>query len=351
MAQEDGEFVDMGWLEAGEAVGGHADQGGVDGLVLAALGGQRQAGGGGDEQEAGVLVAGVDEGIEAAVHERVVDRADGEQAGAGQGMGEAGGAEKQEEVLFGDAEFDVLALGRHAPALGGGQFGVAEDVVAGVAVEDAAAVHPGAEIGGDGDVRAGGDDVGGEVGEFALAAADLGEDVAEAGLGGHLAAGGLRRREGGGDVDCRGGEIAALGGQGRGEGAGVEERLEVVFRDIQPLELVPFVSGADVHDLPEGLHLLLGHHAGMVVLVAGEGQAHALDGVGNEAGGLVALGFGLAEGVDQGFDVVAAEVGHQARRDRRRDNGSMMARTSRERPRSASTAWRQAAPPWKVSAE
>ena len=81
VAEEDGEFVDVGGLEGGEAVGGHADQGGVDGLVLAALGGQGQAGGGGDEQKTGVLVAGVDEGIEASVHERVVDGADGEQAG------------------------------------------------------------------------------------------------------------------------------------------------------------------------------------------------------------------------------------------------------------------------------
>ena len=72
---------------------------------------------------------------------------------------------------------------------GAGEFGVAEDVVAGVAVEDAAAVDPGAEVGGDGDVRAGGDDVFGECGAVVVAAADLGEDVAEAGLGAVFAAG------------------------------------------------------------------------------------------------------------------------------------------------------------------
>ena len=46
VAEEDGEFVDVGWFVAGEAVGCHADEGGVDALVLAAFGGERDAAGG-----------------------------------------------------------------------------------------------------------------------------------------------------------------------------------------------------------------------------------------------------------------------------------------------------------------
>ena len=49
------------------------------------------------------------------------------------------------------------------------------------------------------------------------------------------------------------------------------------------------------------LHLLLGHQAGVVVLVAGERQAHALDGVGDEAGRLVAVGLGGAQSARSGF--------------------------------------------------
>ncbi len=47
----------------------------------------------------------------------------------------------------------------------------------------------------------------------------------------------------------------------------------------------------------------------MVVLVTGEGQALALDGVGNEAGRLVVQN--AFEGVEHGLHVVAGEVGHQ----------------------------------------
>ena len=55
----------------------------------------------------------------------------------------------------------------------------------------------------------------------------------------------------------------------------------------------------------------LRHQPGMVVLVAGEGQAHALDRVGDETGRLIAVGIGGAEGFDHRLDVVAAEIGHQ----------------------------------------
>ena len=71
---------------------------------------ERDARGGAGDQEAGVLVAGVVQGIEAAVDERVIDRADGDQALAEERVGKAGGAEEEEEVHLGDAKFDVLAV-------------------------------------------------------------------------------------------------------------------------------------------------------------------------------------------------------------------------------------------------
>ena len=60
------------------------DQRRVDRLVRAAFGPERDPARGRDEQEARVLVAGVIEAIEAAGDERIVERADGEEAGSEQ---------------------------------------------------------------------------------------------------------------------------------------------------------------------------------------------------------------------------------------------------------------------------
>ena len=93
----------------------------------------------------------------------------------------------QEQVLLGDPQFDMLPGRRHAPTLGAGELGVAKHVVAGVAVEHTAAVHPRPEIGGHRDVRAGGDNVLGQLAAQSLPPPDLGQDVAEALLGAVLA--------------------------------------------------------------------------------------------------------------------------------------------------------------------
>ena len=70
------ELVEKGRLEGGEPVLAHADQRRADRLMRAALRRQRDAGRRADEQEAGVLIAGVVQRIEAAGDERVVERAD-----------------------------------------------------------------------------------------------------------------------------------------------------------------------------------------------------------------------------------------------------------------------------------
>jgi hypothetical protein len=66
-----------------------ADQRRADRLVRPALRRRADARGGGDQQEARVLVAGVVQGIEAAGDERVVERADRHQPGAEEVVGEA----------------------------------------------------------------------------------------------------------------------------------------------------------------------------------------------------------------------------------------------------------------------
>ena len=89
----------------------------------------------------------------------------------------------------------------------------------------------------------------------------------------------------------------------------VEERLEPLRRRPQALELVPLVASSDVHRGAEGLHLRRRHQSGVVVLVTGERQAVALDGVGDKAGRPVVVD--PAEGVEHRRQVVAAEVVHQ----------------------------------------
>ena len=58
----------------------------------------------------------VDERVQAAQHERVVDRADRQQRLAGQVPGQAELAEQQEQVHLADAQLDVLAVRALGPA-------------------------------------------------------------------------------------------------------------------------------------------------------------------------------------------------------------------------------------------
>ena len=111
-----GQLVDEGGLEARQPVLRHADQRRGDRLVRAAFRRQRHAGRRRGEDEAGVLVAGVVQGIEAALDERVVERADRQQALAEDRMRQAERRQHEEQVHLGDAELDMLALGRERPS-------------------------------------------------------------------------------------------------------------------------------------------------------------------------------------------------------------------------------------------
>ena len=75
------------------------------------------------------------------------------------------------------------------------------------------------------------------------------------------------------------------------------------------LELLPLVTRPDVLRRAPLLHLGDRHQPRMVVLVALERQADALDGVGDEADRAIMVdGF---EGLTHAGHVMAAEIGHQ----------------------------------------
>src|SRR3546814_5409079 len=66
---------------------------------------------------------------------------------------------------------------------------------------------------------------------------------------------------------------------------------------------------ADPHGGAELLHLGRIHHARMIVFVAGERRAMALDRIGDEQGRLVV--FSTVERLDQRLDAMPAEIGHE----------------------------------------
>ncbi len=162
-AHQHGELVDEGRLEARHAGLRQADQRLARRLMRAALGREGQAGRRRHQHEAGILVAGVIQRIEAALDEGIVERADRQQPRAEERTAEAERGELEEKIVLGDAELDVLALRREQPALRRDDLLVAEHVLPLGAVEEAAAIDPAAEIGRHGDVGRGRDDAAGEL--------------------------------------------------------------------------------------------------------------------------------------------------------------------------------------------
>ena len=89
------------------------------------------------------------------------------------------------------------------------------------------------------------------------------------------------------------------------------ELRELLGVDVEAGEALPLAAVGDPVRLLERRHLVGRHQPGVVVLVAGERQAEALDGVGDEAVRPVVRD--AMEGLEHGIQVVAAEVGHQPR--------------------------------------
>ena len=216
-------------------------------------------------------------------------------------MGQAQRRQRDEEIVLRNAKLQMLAGWPLRPAIGGGDLLFLETVRAGRAVEHAAPVHPSAHIGGDGHIRRCRHHARGEV---RLLARQIEQDAAEALLRGHFLCLGQRqffRR-----FYIRSLEAAAALCIER---HGVEKGAELCFAMLQPFEQIPFMAFAHLHALLEFGHLRGGHEPRMIVLVARERQAHALDGVGDETHRPVVID--AVEGIDQQVDVVPAEIAHQ----------------------------------------
>ena len=89
----------------------------------------------------------------------------------------------------------------------------------------------------------------------------------------------------------------------------VDESAKVVRYVVEPGERLPLLIGRDAHRVAQAGDLDWRHQAGVIVLVAGEREAPALDRVGDEASRPVVRD--LIERVENRLDVVAAEIGHQ----------------------------------------
>src|SRR6185437_14365344 len=112
---------------------------------------------------AGVLVAGVVERIETAGNEGIVERADRQQALAVDRVRQAQRREQDEQIVLGDAELEMLALRRELPVESGRDAFVLERVGHLLVREQAAPIHPWAEIGGNSDIGRRGDDAAREI--------------------------------------------------------------------------------------------------------------------------------------------------------------------------------------------
>ena len=195
----------------------------------------------------------------------------------------------------------MLAARRLAPELGRHDLELAEHVLGFGMGPQAAPVHPGAEVGRDGDVGRRRHDA---PCKLAVLRGDGVQDLAEAFLRARLLVIWLWQRRRNRHRRRRGPPLAA-----GIERRGIEEGLQLGRRRAEARELLPFLAVGDAHALLEARHLVERHQAGMVVLVPGEGQALALDRVGDETGRRV-VGHAF-EGIEHGLHVVAGEVGHQ----------------------------------------
>ena len=97
--------------------------------------------------------------------------------------------------------------------------------------------------------------------------------------------------------------------RGLRERHGAEEGVELLGGQVEARERVPLLPRGHLHGGLKAGHLLSAHQPRVVVLVAGQGQSVALDGVGDETGRQVVVD--LVEGVEDRGHVVAGQVGHE----------------------------------------
>ena len=278
----------------------HADRRGDRRLVCTALARQRDTRRRTGEDKARTRVDRVDEGIQTAADERVVDRADGQQLLPVQLGTQPELAEQEEEVHLGDAELDVLTLRRRLPLERTGVLDL-EDLLD-LGAEHAALVDPAAEPRRDGDIRAGRD----QVARHLLHVGDVLEHAGEGILTRRRARHDRSElvRDGIGiDAPCRRGVPLAQS---------LGRRQAEPSLGCRGCEACPLVRR--VGELPAQLLDLRGRQERRVVhRVAGDRQPPTLDGEGEDDGGPLRVGVGALEGGDHVAEVMAAQIADQRR--------------------------------------
>jgi hypothetical protein len=200
--------------------------------------------------EAGVLITGIVQCIEAAGDERIIQRADRQQPLAVDAVRQPERGQQDKQIHLGDAELDMLAARGKLPGEGRGNALALEGVGHRLAREQAAAIDPGPEIGRHGDVGRRGDDA---RGKLARLAPDLIEQRTEPDLRRHGRLDRHRKLVGHGNVRRLQAALAA------GRERHTAQKFLHRFGLAQTFERIPFVAWANVQGLAEGFHLRRRH--------------------------------------------------------------------------------------------
>src|SRR5713101_7848313 len=122
------QLIDIGGLEGGQRRLPDSNKRSEYRLVRATLWRERNSRWRSDQHEPGVLVTGIVQRVESTSDEGVVDRTDRQEPRSEQRTSQAQGREQDEQVIFGDAELDVLASGRPRPFLRRHDLGLRMDI-------------------------------------------------------------------------------------------------------------------------------------------------------------------------------------------------------------------------------
>ena len=214
-------------------------------------------------------------------------------------MAKAARRQQKEKIHLGDAKLDVLPLRREFPFRGRGDLVFDKGVGLRRPGEKLPAVHPRAEACRPRHIRRGRHD---PLRQFAAAFGETVQNAPEGHLGGRfLRRPGVNRGHG----EARVGIAARPGGEERRFGDEPLQRRRV----FNPGERLPFLAFRNTHmGLPFG-HLFRCHQAAVVVLVARDRRAPALDRIGEETNGAVVVY--AREDLRHRLDAVAAEIFHE----------------------------------------
>ena len=176
----------------------HADGGRDQGLVSATLGTQGDSRRSAGENELGFRVGRVGQRIQPASDKGVVDRSEGKQHFPGEFLRQSEHVQQEKQVVFRDAQLDVVSLGGLLPAEHGGHGILAKEIDLLLGAVDPHLVNPSPQVGRNGNVGGSGH----HAGRHLRDAAQGGEEGPQGLLGGEVApvagpqAGGNRERRG-----------------------------------------------------------------------------------------------------------------------------------------------------------